>query len=69
MIIDFRHYKYVELDKLPLRLMFIVNFLKTDHMFKFFNDCTGLDLSGGKLNLQSYENKIWCYLLKIIFNL
>lgn len=58
MIIALRLYKYLDLKKMPFRLMFVVNLLKTDHMFNFFKDCTGLDLCGGKQNIESFKNKI-----------
>lgn len=48
MLLFYRHYKYLDLDKLPFQILFIVNILKTDQMFSFFKDCTGLELIGGK---------------------
>lgn len=48
LLMCFRQYKYVDLNNLQFKLLFVVNMLKTEYMFKFFSECTGLDFIGGK---------------------
>lgn len=38
----------VDLNDLQYTLLFVVNMLKTEYMFKFFAECTGLNFNGGK---------------------
>lgn len=39
---------YLDVDQYPYTVLFTVNMLKTNHMFNFFEECTGLEFSGGK---------------------
>jgi len=50
-----RHYKYVDINELPLTILFVVNMLKTDRMFQFFQECTGLKFLGVNIEVQRWH--------------
>lgn len=50
-----KHYKYVDLDELPLTMLFVVNMLKTDRMFQFFQECSGFEFLGVNIEVQRWH--------------
>ncbi|XP_050436203.1 prolyl 3-hydroxylase OGFOD1 isoform X2 [Adelges cooleyi] len=50
-----RNYKYVDLNDLPDKVLFVVNLMKTDFMFEFLKECTGINLSGVSVEVQRWH--------------
>uniref|UniRef100_A0A2H8TJ70 uS12 prolyl 3-hydroxylase n=1 Tax=Melanaphis sacchari TaxID=742174 RepID=A0A2H8TJ70_9HEMI len=50
-----RQYKHVDNKELPNSILFIVNMLKTDCMFKFFQECSGLEFLGVNIEVQRWH--------------
>lgn len=50
-----RHYKYLESKDLPESILSVVNLLKTERMFQFFRDCTGLSFIAVNIEVQRWH--------------
>ncbi|XP_022180958.1 prolyl 3-hydroxylase OGFOD1 isoform X2 [Myzus persicae] len=50
-----RHYKCIDLKDLPASVLSVVNLLKTERMFQFFKDCTGLEFLAVNIEVQRWH--------------
>ncbi|CAI6367906.1 unnamed protein product [Macrosiphum euphorbiae] len=50
-----RQYKYLDLQDLPESILSVVNLLKTERMFTFFQDCTGLRFIAVNIEVQRWH--------------